>query len=383
MRVLHWYANYLAGGAVASSVRGITAAQARQGACVTIAAAETLEQPLYEPLDTPPGVEVISWRPAATIQAAGQSVRFIPRRETRRLRELEPDVVHVHGEFNVDNVLVPWLFRSPVVISPHGALHPTVLRKSRRLTKRLYLAVESRAFRRPATFHALSPMEREHTTAVFPKVSVYCVPQGPNPSFGTPDTVPDSSSDSAVAFTYAFVGRLDVYTKGLDVLLDAFARAATRVRHLRPMLVLIGPDWKEGREWLELRANALGIGDRVRFTGTLSGQEVASVLGDADVYVQLSRHDGFPLSVVEALSTGKPAVLSDAIGTVSYREIAELPHIKVVPPTVDAAADALVEIAEGISDLRAAALRHRADLLRFFSWDRAASLHLEAYARLR
>src|SRR4030095_2054103 len=97
MRVLHWYANYLTGGAVASSVRGITAAQARQGTRVTIAAAETLEQPLYEPLDTPPGVEVVSWRPAATIQAAGQRVRFISGREVRRLRDLKPDVVHVHG----------------------------------------------------------------------------------------------------------------------------------------------------------------------------------------------------------------------------------------------------------------------------------------------
>ena len=382
MRVLHWYANFLGGGAVASSVRGIAVAQARQGSRVTIATAEAREPPLYEAVGPPAGVAMLSWRPTAAIRAGGQHVRLIPRSEIRRLRDVRPDVVHVHGEFTIDNLWVPWLFRSPIVISPHGALHPVVLRKSRRLTKRAYLAAEGRCLQdRRTTFHALSPMEREHTTAVFPHASVYCVPQGPNPSFGQ---VPEPQAPSArgTTFTCAFVGRLDVYTKGLDILLDAFAQMTTRVRHLQPKLVLIGPDWKKGREWLELRAAALGITESVRFAGTLSGREVASVLADADVYVLLSRHEGFPLSVVEALSIGKPAVLSSAIGTVSYEEIAGLPHIRVVPPSAAEAAEALIEIADRITELRAAALAHRATLRDFFSWERAATLHLEEYARL-
>jgi len=85
------------------------------------------------------------------------------------------------------------------------------------------------------------------------------------------------------------------------------------------------------------RASDLGMADRVHFRGALPASEVAAVLAAADVYVQLSRHEGFPLSIVEALLAAKPAVLSSAIGTVSYPEVARLPHVMVVPPRASAA----------------------------------------------
>jgi glycosyltransferase involved in cell wall biosynthesis len=147
-------------------------------------------------------------------------------------------------------------------------------------------------------------------------------------------------------------------------------------------LTLAGPDWKGGRSWLENRATELCIDNRVEFKGALTGGQVGDVLAAADVYVQLSRHEGFGLSVAEALLAGKPAVLSNAIGTISYPEIAALPHIKVVQPAKDAAAEAMIEAVQMLPALRSAACRSESVLADFFSWPRIARLHLDQYMQL-
>jgi glycosyltransferase involved in cell wall biosynthesis len=384
VKVVHWYSDLLHGGGVASAVAGVAGAQARQGAQVTIVAAEANRRPLYGPIALQPGVNLFAWSPASVVRVGTQHLRLMARHDIARLRDTRPDAVHVHGEFNLDNLWVPRLFSCPIIVSPHGAFHPVALHKSRRFAKRLYLATEARAVkRRVVAFHALTPMEHEHTRAIFPRAEIYCAPQGASPSFSrpSPSDAPQRSPRKSM-ITLASVGRLDVFTKGLDILLEAFARAASHAPNIDLRLVVVGPDWNQGRAWLDRRARELGIADRVRFVGPLTGSGVGAVLAEADVYVQLSRHEGFGLSVVEAISSTLPAILSNAIGAVSYPEIADLPHVIVVPPSAAEAARAIARAMEQLPNLAAAALHCREKVRSFFSWDRAAVMHLEAYARL-
>ncbi|SRR6266571_443664 len=384
MRVLHWYPDFLHGGGVANAVRGFAAAESRQCSHVVIAAATPSQRPMYEPLDGSSEVEVLRWRPSRTLRIAGQCLRLMARGEVAKLGAVRPDIVHVHGEFNLDNLWASRLFRCPIVISPHGACHPVVLAKSRRAAKRIYLAAERLLLRHHISmFHALSPAEAEHLAAVFPNAPSYCAPQGP----GVPVTEISPRRDTMQTtagqkVNFLFVGRLDVFTKGLDILLDAFEIVASRSGRAGMHLMLAGPDWKGGRTWLEHRAAQLGISDRVTLTGPLTGREVAAVLAAADIYVQVSRHDGFPLSVAEALLANKPAVLSSAIGTISYPEIASLPHIKVVPASRREAAMAMMETAGSLPEVRSAALCCQRVVTNFFSWDRIARLHVDQYLQL-
>lgn len=385
MKVLHWYPNFLHGGGCANAVWGLAAAEARQGAEVVVAVAASTRQPLYQSLRAIPGVEVLEWHPARTWMVAGQYVRLATRHESRRLTGVAPDIVHAHGEFNLDNLRVARLFRCPLVVSPHGACHPVVLAKSRRLAKRAFLGTERVLLRRHRrAYHALSPAEADHVAAVFPEAPTYCVPQGPS-TFVTGGASPGRlvSPTSPAGATFAFVGRLDVFTKGLDLLLEAFAGTLHEVPGRDSRLILAGPDWHGGLSWLQQRAADLGIADRVRFTGALRGEDVAEVLASADIYVQLSRHEGFPLSVAEALLARKPAVLSDAIGTMSYPEIASLPQVRVVPPNATDAARAMTEVVADLPGRSRAAHCSAGALADFFSWDRIAGQHLGQYERLR
>jgi glycosyltransferase involved in cell wall biosynthesis len=59
-------------------------------------------------------------------------------------------------------------------------------------------------------------------------------------------------------------------------------------------------------------AQSLGIASRVRFLGARSG--VCQLLREADVYALVSNWEGFPRSILEAMSVGLPVVASDVGG---------------------------------------------------------------------
>nr|WP_308918173.1 glycosyltransferase [Jannaschia sp. LMIT008] len=106
-----------------------------------------------------------------------------------------------------------------------------------------------------------------------------------------------------------FVGRL-AGVKGAPLLLDALARLASDHPGLRATLVGDGPE----RPALEARAAALGLGDRVAFTGYLSQSGVADTLGVADMLVLPSFAEGVPVVLMEAMATGLPVVTTRIAG---------------------------------------------------------------------
>ena len=378
MRVLHWYPNYLGGGGVANAVLGLSAGQSRLGAAVGIAAAQLSGPALYEPMRGANGVSLLEWQPRWVLRSGQIRLRHVPGAALRRLRAFNPDIVHVHGEFNPDNLWVPYVFRCPVILSPHGGFRPAARTGIRRTLKRLYfLTARALLYRRVAAVHAVSPVERAHIMHVLPDQRVFCIPQGPNiRAYASEAPGRQTAPEGGVQFV--FVGRLDVFTKGLDILLEAFAAAGGLVGR-QVTLTLVGPDWRGGRAWLQKRGRELGIASKVLFAGALSGHEVASVLSCADVYVQLSRYDSFSLSVSEALLGGKPSILSEGIGVASYPEVAALPHVRVIPPRVVDATNAMVEFVARLDELRTAARHNEPRVADFFSWERIARSQLEMY----
>jgi glycosyltransferase involved in cell wall biosynthesis len=379
VRVLHWYPNFLAGGAVANAVFGLAEAQAAHGADVVIAAAESSVPLMYGPL-RPQGARVHSWRPSWAIRGIGAQRRGMKNDERRRLMNLAPDVVHIHAEFNLDNFWAPRLFSCPLVLSPHGAFNPVVLVKTRRWTKRAYALVATRRLYRHVTFHALSLFERDHIEALVPNARTYCAPQGPGPLVDLGGT-PPQPFDSSSTVEFITVTRLDVYTKGLDLLLPALS-TALRSRPNSAMLTLVGPDWNGGRARLEAQAEGLGILDRIRFSGAVPPAAVGVLLANASAYVQASRHEGLSLSVTEALLAGKPTIMTNVNGAAAYDEVASLPHVRIVAPESDQLATAMIEYIDEIHQLAVEGQRARPALSNLFSWTRVAQLHLEKYAEL-
>lgn len=73
---------------------------------------------------------------------------------------------------------------------------------------------------------------------------------------------------------------------------------------------MVGAD--EGGHEAELRAlaNSLGISDRVHFHGDCYGEEKLRLIGESDLLVLPSHMENFGIVVAEALSAGRPALVS-------------------------------------------------------------------------
>ncbi|HEY3581382.1 MAG TPA: glycosyltransferase [Pyrinomonadaceae bacterium] len=100
-----------------------------------------------------------------------------------------------------------------------------------------------------------------------------------------------------------FAGRLDT-GKNVQNLIRALAQVADEV----PFVALVCGDGPR-RQHLERLAGDLGIADRVVFTGYVSN--IWTLMKDADAFVSLSRFEGCPNVVIEAMACGCPLIVSD------------------------------------------------------------------------
>jgi glycosyltransferase involved in cell wall biosynthesis len=105
-----------------------------------------------------------------------------------------------------------------------------------------------------------------------------------------------------------YAGNL-VPSKNLPRLLDAFA--AARAAWGGGSLALVGGG--PGIDELEARAQALGIADRVRFMAGAPPHEVPRWMRACDVTCLVSEREGFGLTVVEALASGRPVVVARGV----------------------------------------------------------------------
>ena len=133
----------------------------------------------------------------------------------------------------------------------------------------------------------------------------------------------DSARKRDTEFTIASVGRLNEI-KNPACLLMAFEQSNHRARKL----VFIG----EGllRQELEARIGKLGLERQVTLTGPVARNRVFEYLSTADLFVSVSRGEGLPVAVLEAMACRCPVILSDIP---PHREIAgDVDFVSLIPP---------------------------------------------------
>lgn len=97
---------------------------------------------------------------------------------------------------------------------------------------------------------------------------------------------------------------------GVDVVARAFAIVAHQDPDLR--LILLGSGSQETR--LRLILQEAGVMDRVYFGGKIAQEKLPDIYRAADLYVSASHSDGSSVSLLEALASGLPVLVSDIPG---------------------------------------------------------------------
>ena len=119
----------------------------------------------------------------------------------------------------------------------------------------------------------------------------------------------------------AWHGRIMRWKKGLDILVEAWRRLGSSPD--RRQLLLVG--WGSDGEWLreeiaaELESGSIRWVDRF----VRDRNELCGYLSAADLYLFPSRHEGFPVAPLEAMSLGLPVIAGGAQGVDEIFEIPE------------------------------------------------------------
>ncbi|MBV9180512.1 MAG: glycosyltransferase family 4 protein [Acidobacteria bacterium] len=97
--------------------------------------------------------------------------------------------------------------------------------------------------------------------------------------------------------------------KGVDILIQAFARLHVNVSRARLYIAGTGPEAKK----LKAMARKLGVSAGVKFLGRVDDHNLASLIHGCDLAVFPSAYEGFGIAILEAMACGK-AVITTAHG---------------------------------------------------------------------
>jgi glycosyltransferase involved in cell wall biosynthesis len=172
---------------------------------------------------------------------------------------------------------------------------------------------------------------------------------------------------------FLFVGTLEP-RKGIDTLIDAFARVAGPAF---PDLVLVG---KRGWHWKPMlrQIEDYQLQGRVHVLDYVREEDLPGLYSGAIALTLPSRYEGFGLPVLEAMACGTPVVCTNAA---SLPEVAGDAAVLVPPNEPDALADALDALVRDRSMAQDLAARGQAHAQRF-RWEETARQTLHVYKSL-
>lgn len=160
----------------------------------------------------------------------------------------------------------------------------------------------------------------------------------------------------------AFLGRIDFEQKGLDLLLQAYAKVKNQIG---VPLKIAGIGLEGDMQRLRKEIVSLGLSAQVELVGKLSGQAKLDFLNRADFFVMSSRIENFALVLLEAFGVGLPAVVFNIAG-VGW--VPDTVAVKVEAFNVSAYAQALVDMAHNAEQRREMSQAAR-NCAAQYSWD--------------
>ena len=206
----------------------------------------------------------------------------------------------------------------PYIVAPHDPYHPAIFQKNKALKTIYWHLKESRLLRSAAAIQILDSRHAQWLQKRGINTPTIALPNG----FESQDIIPEENltwPTNPIPTLY-FLGRLDAYNKGLDLLLEAIAQIKQMLPPIPLKLVLQGPDWGD-REILKAQTVKLGIEDCVTFLDSDFTARSAELAMQYDLFCIPSRFEGFSLSALEAMLAARVILISTVAGLTPHVEI--------------------------------------------------------------
>lgn len=212
-------------------------------------------------------------------------------------------VFHLHGGWVPVYATLSKLFQRHgirFVITGHGAYNTVAMNRSKWIKKAYFALFEKPLLMRASKVHSIGQSEVQGLQKIYPNQKDLLLPYGFEFHQNGLQYKPNSEG-----FTIGFVGRLDTWTKGLDLLIRAFDVFQKQNNDSKLWIIGDGP----GHADLEKYIADNGV-QNVVLWGSKFGVEKDNLITQMHVFVHPSRNEGLPASVLEAAAIGVPVIVS-------------------------------------------------------------------------
>jgi len=240
-------------------------------------------------------------REGVLFKRAGSSKSYLLSRATyslnaaRLVRQLDFDIV-VEDFSAFSPCFTPLYVRKPIIASIQNLYSTHAIKKYKVLGIAAFL-LERFGLKLYRHFIVVSPSLKDQLEKLVPAARRI-------------DVIPNSVDESLLSLEVTernyilFLGRIDVYQKGLDILLQAFKEIVKRTHKVKLVIVGGGKDINN----LKGLVSRLHLGDSISLEDRVYGRRKEELLSSCLFVCMPSRFESFGIVAIEASASGKPVI---------------------------------------------------------------------------
>lgn len=247
--------------------------------------------------------------------------------------DINYDILHFHGGFTPHIMLINKFKDKPILLSPHGALDQTALKKSKikkTIVKYLFM---KKAYQNAHCIHALTNKEAEDIKSY----GIYNVPIAIIPNGIDMEEILDLNQELKIRLLslandrkiILSLSRLHI-SKGIDILIEAFTKVYEENNDI--VLYIVGSGNEEYELELKNKIKDLKQENNIFLLGEMINDDKNTLYDISDIFVLPSLNEGFGLTVLEAYRQNVPVITTTAT---PFEFISKINCGWYVKPTVD------------------------------------------------
>lgn len=285
----------------------------------------------------------------------------------------DSDLIHVHGvDFFYDFLAATkWLHKRPLVLSTHGGFfHTSFASRSKLAYFNTVTRLSSSAYSKVV---ATSANDGQMFGRIMTPGKLQVIENGVDIEKYADHAAPNLQP------TLIYFGRWSS-NKGLLQALDLFAALHRQQPQWR--LIIAGREYDHSSTELQQKVDVLQLHDAVTLAANPSDAEIRALIQQASYFLCLSRHEGFGIAPIEAMSAGLTPVLSDIPPFRRLIEDSGLGFLTPLGATPEGAISSLLQLHEQGDDVYQARRAAAMSFAQRYAWPQVADRYLALYSQL-
>lgn len=279
-----------------------------------------------------------------------------------------PDLVVFEGFYDdINDVILGWWLKKkgiPYIIIPRSALTYQAMNNHAKYKKKIaHWLFYNRFIRNALAIQYLTNKEFNDSKIMYDKKS-FVIPNGIN----KPNNIIQYHQKNSIKGI--FIGRIDIYQKGLDILLEAIEIKRELLLAHGFTLDIYGPDNADFNKVNKIIVQRK-LNNIVFLRGEISGNAKNKALLNSDVFFLTSRFEGHPMGLIEALAYGLPCFITP--GTNIAEEIKQFDSGWIADFSVSSISEKIQQMIQEKSKYENLG-RNAIKLSSIYSWDKLAKL---------